>query len=127
MKSELSHFAKAGIAAQILAILGSLLIVAGLVWLMQKYTAPAPVDQNRIGLRKKNLAELKAANTNALTTYAWQGDKAKGIVRIPLEHAMELALREWQNPAAARSNLILRAEKAAEAPPPPPEVKVQYE
>jgi hypothetical protein len=39
---------------------------------------------------------------------------------LPIENAMQLAEREWQNPSAARSNLISRVEKATFVPPPPP-------
>ena len=41
-------------------------------------------------------------------------------MRLPIAEAMKLALREWQNPAAARSNLIARVEKATAAPPTAP-------
>jgi hypothetical protein len=51
-----------------------------------------------------------------LEKYDWQ-DQAKGFVRIPIERAKELVLEEWQDPAAARSNLMARAAKAL--PPPP--------
>ena len=51
-----------------------------------------------------------------LTTYGWV-DQPKGVVRLPIADAMQLVLRDWQNPAAARSNLIARVEKATAAPP----------
>jgi hypothetical protein len=41
-------------------------------------------------------------------------------VRLPIAEAMKLALRDWQNPAAARSNLIARVEKATAVPPAAP-------
>ncbi len=47
-------------------------------------------------------------------------DQSKGMVRLPLKSAMDLSLRLWQDPAAARSNLIARVEKAFYVPPPPP-------
>jgi hypothetical protein len=40
---------------------------------------------------------------------------------------MKLALRDWQNPAAARSNLIARVEKATAVPPPAPAKPSQFE
>ena len=70
-------------------------------------------------LRKKALAELRAAEASELDSYGWV-DQGKGVVRLPLAEAMKLTLREWQNPAAARSNLIARVEKAAAVPPPAP-------
>jgi len=98
-----------------IVFLGGLLIVAAMVLLTQRYTRPAPVDQARIDLRRKTLAELRAASTNLLNSYAWR-DQAKGIVRVPITRALELAEQEWRNPAAARSNLIARAERANAAP-----------
>ena len=46
--------------------------------------------------------------------------KGKGIVRLPVQRAVELTLQEWQNPGAARSNLISRVEKATALPPAKP-------
>ena len=70
-------------------------------------------------MRKKALAELRAAEASELSSYGWV-DQGKGIVRLPITEAMKLTLREWQNPAAARSNLIARVEKATAVPPPAP-------
>jgi hypothetical protein len=98
-----------------IAFLGGLLVVVSMAVLTHRYTHPSLVDQARIDLRKKTLAELKAANTNLWDTYAWQ-DQTKGLVRVPIPRAMELVEREWRNPAVARSNLIARAERAAALP-----------
>ena len=105
--------------AYLLGILGAFLIVAALVWAMQRYTQPPPLGQDRAALRKKALAELRAAEATELGSYGW-GDQAKGVVRLPIEDAMKLTLRAWQNPAAARSNLIARVEKATAVAPAPP-------
>ena len=94
------------------AALGVFLIVAGLVWLMIYYTRPATPTDDRAELRRKNLAELRATNAEALNNYAWL-DQSKGIVRLPVEQAMKLAVAEWQNPAAARAKLIAREEASA--------------
>jgi hypothetical protein len=48
-------------------------------------------------------------------------------VRLKIERAMELTIEEYKNPSAARTGLIARAEKAAAAPPKPPEVPGKYE
>jgi len=103
----------------IIAVGGTFLIVAGLVEVMQKYTRPAPLGQARIQERKKFLAEIQAANADALNNYGWQ-DQAKGLVRLKISEAMRLTIQEYQNPAAARSNLTARADKAFAAPPPAP-------
>jgi hypothetical protein len=105
--------------AYLTGILGSLLIVAALVWAMQRYTQPPPLGEDRIALRKKALADLRATEASELESYGWV-DQTKGVVRLPINEAMKLALREWQNPAAARSNLIARVEKATAVPPAAP-------
>ena len=86
---------------------------------MQHYTQPPPLGEDRVAARKKALAELRAAEASDLTSYGWV-DQSKGVVRLPINEAIQLALRDWQNPVAARSNLIARVEKATAAPPAAP-------
>jgi hypothetical protein len=105
--------------AYLIGILGSFLIVAALVWAMRHYSQPPPLGEDRIAVRKKALADLRAAEFNELESYGWV-DQTKGVVRLPVAEAMKLALRDWQNPAAARSNLIARVEKATAVPPAAP-------
>jgi hypothetical protein len=105
--------------AYLLGTLGSLLIVAALVWAMQRYTQPSPLGEDRAAARKKALAELRAAEADELASYGWV-DQPKGVVRLPIAEALKLSLRDWQNPAAARSNLIARVEKATAVPPAAP-------
>jgi len=112
--------------AYAVGIIGSFLIVAALVWAMRHYTQPPPLGEDRVAVRKKALAELRAAEAEELNTYAWL-DQGKGIVRLPITEAMKLSLRQWQNPAAARSNLIARVEKATAAPPKAPETPSPFE
>ena len=52
--------------AYLTGILGSLLIVAALVWAMQRYTQPPPLGEDRIALRKKALADLRATEASEL-------------------------------------------------------------
>jgi len=105
--------------AYAIGILGSLLIVAGLVWVMHRYAQPPPLAEDRKAMRAKNLSELRGAENDALNTTAWI-DQPKGLVRLRIQDAMALVERAWQNPPAARSNLIARVEKATFVPPPPP-------
>lgn len=65
-------------------------------------------DDQRSAVRAKNLAELQAADQTTLTTYGWN-DRSKGVVRIPVDHAMDLVIAE----------LNARAPKACAAPPQP--------
>lgn len=112
--------------AVIVAAIGTFLIVGALVYVMRAYTQPPPLDQARIQERKKALAEVRAANTDALDNYAWL-DPAKGQLRLPITNAMQLTIRDYQNPAAARTNLSARADKAFAPPPKVPEKPNQFE
>jgi hypothetical protein len=112
--------------AYVVAILGSFLIVAALVWAMRHYTQLPPLGEDRIAARKKALAELRAQEADELNNYAWL-DQTKGVVRLPIAEAVKIAVRDWQNPAAARSNLIARVEKATAVPPKAPEKPSQFE
>jgi hypothetical protein len=112
--------------AYVIGVLGSFLIVAALVWAMRHYTQPAPLGEDRVAIRRKALAELRATEADELNNYAWL-DQGKGIVRLPIAEAMKLTLRGWQDPAAARSNLIARVEKATALPPKAPEKPSQFE
>jgi hypothetical protein len=107
------------------AILGAFLIVALLVRLTRDYTAAPPLNANRAEERAKALAEIRNVEEDVLHTTAWL-DQPKGVVRLRVDDAIKLAEREWQNPAAARSNLIARVDKAnpPPAPPPPPKPSV---
>jgi uncharacterized protein YdaU (DUF1376 family) len=106
-------------AAYFFAVLGAFLIVAALVWAMKKYTTPEPVNAGRAAERAKALVELRAAEADALNNTGWI-DQSKGIVRLKIDDAMKLVIRNWQNPAAGRKDLIAREEKATYVPPPPP-------
>ncbi len=112
--------------AYAIGITGTFLIIAALVWAMRHFTQPPPVE-NRAAVRAKALAELRAAEAEALNTTGWV-DQGKGLVRLRIEDAMNIVQHEWsQNPAAARSNLIARVEKATAPPPNAPERPSQFE
>jgi hypothetical protein len=100
-----------------LGILGTFLLMAVLVGALYRYALPEPIAAARAKERYRFLAEQKAADAKATTEYAWQ-DRAKEIVRLPVARALELTLQEWQNPAAARTNLIARVEQAPALPSP---------
>jgi hypothetical protein len=102
------------------------LIFAALVWKTRQYTTPAPIGAGRAAERAKALAELRAAEADALNNVGWV-DQAKGVVRLPIVDSMKLVEREWQNPAKARANLIARVEKATALPPKVPEKPSAFE
>jgi hypothetical protein len=113
--------------AYVVGMLGSFLIVAGLVWAMQYYTQPPPLGEDRKQARAKALADLRAAETEALEHPAWI-DQGKRLVRLPITQAMKLVEHDWgQNPVAARSNLIARVTAANATPPKAPEKPSEFE
>ena len=115
------------VGAYVVGILGSFLIVAALAWAIYRYTKPAALGEDRATVRAKALADLRAAEAEALQHTGWV-DPVKGIVRLRIEDAMKMVERDWgQNPAAARSNLIARVEKATAVPPKAPEKPSQFE
>ena len=106
--------------AYAVGILGTFLIVAALVVVMQRYTKSDPIDQVRAAARAKALAELRAAESEAMRTTGWI-DQGKGVVRLRVEDALKIVERDWgKDPVAARSNLIARVVKATFVPPPKP-------
>ena len=110
----------------VVGIAGAFAVVAALVGVMVTKNRPAPLDQSKIDQRKAALAEVRDAGAKGLNNYDWQ-DQGKGIVRLKIERAMELTQQEYQSPAAARSNLLARAEKAFYVPPPAPAAPSKYE
>jgi hypothetical protein len=110
---------EARLAAWCLGIAGTFLIVGWLAWMVAERTRPAGIDEARAELRRTNLITLRADNQAALTSYGWI-DPAKGLVRLPVRRAVELSLQLWQDPAAGRSNLLGRLEKATAKPPEKP-------
>lgn len=107
----------------VVAIIGAFLIMAALVAAIKHYSKPADLNAARSEERRKALAQIRNENADALDNYAWQ-NQAKGIVRLPIERAKKLTIEEWQNPAAARSNLISRADESVKKAPEKPS---QYE
>jgi hypothetical protein len=116
----------AKLTAWSVGIAGTFLLMALLVWAMYHYTRPEPLGADRAQERRQFLQEIREAEAQAVQNYAWQ-DQSKGLVRLPIDRALELSLQEWQNPDAARAKLIELSEKAAEEPPPPPEPENPYE
>ena len=117
---------KAKLAAWFVAIVGVFLLMAVLVKVMLKTTAPPPVDRGRAAERAKALADVTAAGAETLASFGVV-DQGKGIYRLPIEQAMKTVVAEYKNPAAARTNLIARLEKATAVPPKAPEKPSVYE
>ncbi|HZT21687.1 MAG TPA: hypothetical protein VFB55_02135 [Verrucomicrobiae bacterium] len=99
-------------------ILASALFLAFAVTAKRSVNAP-PVDADRQAALSQARWEIRTNEAAWLDTAGWL-DRSRGLVRLPIQTAMELAARQWQNPEAARSNLMARAEKAAAPAPAAP-------
>lgn len=108
------------------AVVIACLIFAALVWKTKQYTTPPALTAQRVAERTKALAEVRAAESDALNNVGWI-DQGKGVVRLPIADAVKLAEQAWKNPSQARSNLIARVEKATALPPKAPEKPSAFE
>ena len=91
-------------------LLAVVLFVALAVTVKFAVTVPA-IDADRAAERSQALAEIQIAEEKSLNTLALT-DAQRGIVRLPVETAMKLAVEKWPNPAAARADLAARVAKA---------------
>jgi hypothetical protein len=62
-------------------------------------------EKKRARVRAEKLKAVNEEAFKALTTYAWV-DKNKGVVRIPINHAMDLTLAELSQETPAPANPI---------------------
>jgi hypothetical protein len=88
-------------------------------------TVPA-LDADRAAVLSKALTEIHAAENTSLNNAGWI-DQSRGLVRLPIETAVQLAAQAWQHPASARADLNARAEKAAAPLPKAPEKPSAFE
>jgi hypothetical protein len=89
-------------------VVASLLFVAFVVMVKFSVSVPA-IDADRAAARSKALAEIRAAEAAALSTLGWV-DQDRGIVRLPIETAMQMVGRD--TPQDIRTALISREEQA---------------
>lgn len=109
-------------------VIGAFLVMAVLVAALKHYTTVPSVNYARAQERYKIQAEARQKSVAELETAGWvDNNKEKGIVRLPNAVAMSLAVKQWQDPAKARAELLERAAKAFFVPPPPPEPKSDFE
>jgi hypothetical protein len=101
-------------------------IFAVLAVAMKLFVSVPALDADRAAVLAKALAEIRATENVSLNNAGWI-DQSRGIVRLPIETAVQLAARAWQNPASARADLTARAEKAAAPAPKAPEKPSAFE
>lgn len=80
-----------------LAIVAGFLIFAVILLIVYVPKRPAPAGNgiDTPAQRADNLAELRAHEAAVSGSYAWV-DKSKGVVRLPIDRAMELTLTDIQ-------------------------------
>lgn len=93
--SSCSSEGKCSFTATLLAVIGgfAIFVVILLVAYLPNKAAPAGDGVKTPEQRKAALAELHGKEHTTATTYAWV-DKDKGVVRIPVERAIELTIQE---------------------------------
>lgn len=74
-----------------LGAVGSLLLFAFILFLAYLPNRPPPVDQEIVNSRLENLAQTRATQRDLASSYGWV-NRQEGVVRIPTERAMELAI-----------------------------------
>lgn len=102
------------------------LIFAVLAVAVKLFVSAPAIDADRAAVLAKALAEIRVTENASLNNAGWI-DQSRGIVRLPIETAVQLAAQAWQNPASARADLNARAEKAAAPAPKAPEKPSAFE
>jgi len=105
--------------AAVALIIGSLVFIV--LTAAARFLSRVPdIDADSGAIRSATLAKIRATETTNLNQVAWV-DQARGIVRLPIDTAIQLTVQAWQDPAQARADLIAREKKAsAPAPVAPP-------
>jgi hypothetical protein len=98
-------------------IFGSLIFIVLVAIVKFSLSVPA-IDATRAATISGALHEIHTNEVVSLQGAAWI-DRSRGIVRLPINTALQLAAQEWRNPAQARADLISRARHAS-APAPKP-------
>lgn len=87
---------------------------------------PGSFNAARAIERKKAREDLQKTTAEALAKVGW-ADSNRGLVRLPINVAMDLTVRDYQNPASARSNLVERVRKANVPAPAAPQKPSEFE
>jgi hypothetical protein len=95
--SDSSHTPAAsnGSTLTLLAAIGGFAIFALIVFIAYLPKKPAPLADGARTPEQRTaaLAELRAKEKAAATTYGWV-DQANGVVRIPIDEAVKLTIKE---------------------------------
>ena len=75
---------------------GSIVVLVIMVTWLRTYFVDVQTEvvyQTVLSVENPKLKDIQARDTEALNTYGWV-DKEKGVVRIPIERAMELEVQQ---------------------------------
>ena len=114
MNSETNNINRA--SGAVIGFIIACLIFVGLVVIVKLSVSVPAIDADRDAVRAKALVEIRAAEEKSLATAGWV-DQSRGIVRLPVETAMQITVQAWQNPAQARADLLSRQENASKPVP----------
>ncbi|HVU28085.1 MAG TPA: hypothetical protein VHG71_10170 [Verrucomicrobiae bacterium] len=106
-------------------IIASLIFIVLVVIVKFSTNTPA-IDADRATAISQALHEIHTNEIASFETVGWV-DQSRGIVRLPIDTALQLAAQKWKNPAQARVDLNARAERAAAPAPKQPEKPSQFE
>ncbi len=84
------------ILALVIATVASLIIIVLAVMQFFDVSVRSEIDRKVLQVPSTALRELRATESSKLSGYLWV-DQQKGIVRIPLERAIELTARDWES------------------------------
>ena len=99
-------------------ILAVLLIGYMLVRAMRSYIPSGAINAKRADERTAARKEVEAAASKELNAEDYAVLNApNGVVRLPINRAMQLTIQGMQDPAAFRSNMNARVENATKPPP----------
>ena len=116
---SLRHIARS--RAPVSTWLGVVLLFALFGVIVLAIIGPSPrgsdYEETRAKKRMENLKTSREDADKALNTYAWI-DKNKGVVRIPISRAMELAIAQLAQQKPAASGPIATPEAQAASPAP---------
>jgi hypothetical protein len=107
--NQKTHTSASGAA---IAFIAGSVIFAVLVVAMKFLVNVPAIDADSAALRTKALFEIHTNEIASLNNAGWV-DQPRGIVRLPIATAIQITESNWQNPAAARADLIAREEKAS--------------
>lgn len=115
-----------GVFLRFLSAVGLFCVMAVLLRLTWESARPPSIGAEQANLRKANLAEVRSAEAEMLTSYGVV-NAGKGIYRVPIDQAIQKMIQEWKQPEKARQRMAERVDLATAPPPPPPETPSEFE